>query len=155
MDRFHISVCLVTLFLTLAGLPASFMEAGARDASTIPCMMKKGRPGQLVRVICEPEKSRELAILMARELGTLGIRCQPMVHRFVAEREMRKVRATIAGEEREVTVKCGLINGGCYTIKAEFDEVSEWARDLGIPVREIAWRVEDLAKYLYIQESRR
>ena len=31
----------------LASALASFMEAGARDASAIPCMMKKGRPGQL------------------------------------------------------------------------------------------------------------
>lgn len=139
----------------LASALASFMEAGARDASAIPCMMKKGRPGQLVRVICEPDRSQELAILMARELGTLGIRCQPMIHRFVAERETRKVRATIAGEEREVTVKCGLINGGCYTIKAEFDEISGWARELGIPVRDVASRVEYLARHLYINQGLR
>jgi hypothetical protein len=139
----------------LASALASFMEAGARDASAIPCMMKKGRPGQLVRVICGQELSQELAILMARELGTLGIRCQPVVHRFVAERETRTVLVTIAGEEREIAVKCGLMSGGCYTVKAEFDEVSDWARQLGVPVREVARRVEDVARHLYTDPGKR
>ena len=52
-----------------------FLEKGARDASAIPIIMKKGRPGFLIRVICTSDKSGELAELMARELGTLGIRC--------------------------------------------------------------------------------
>ena len=130
----------------LASALSSFMEAGARDASAIPCLMKKGRAGQLVRVICETEKSQELATLMARELGTLGIRCQPMVHRFIAERKTMKVSARIAGQEREVTVKCGLMNGECYTLKAEYEEAFAWARDLGIPVREVARIVEDTAR---------
>ncbi|MDD1717085.1 MAG: nickel pincer cofactor biosynthesis protein LarC [Methanoregulaceae archaeon] len=139
----------------LASALSSFMEAGARDASAIPCLMKKGRAGQLVRVICETEKSQELATLMARELGTLGIRCQPMVHRFIAERKTMKVSARIAGQEREVTVKCGLMNGECYTLKAEYEEAFAWARDLGIPVREVARIVEDTARDCYVNPYKR
>ena len=65
---------------------ARFMAAGARDASATPILMKKGSPGYLVTVIAPPEKSAALARLMARELGTLGIRCIPAIHRFIAER---------------------------------------------------------------------
>ena len=48
---------------------ARFMEAGARDACASPVIMKKGRPGFLIRVISLPETSAQLAELMARELG--------------------------------------------------------------------------------------
>ena len=34
-----------------------FMEAGARDACAMPVIMKKGRPGFLIRVISLPEHS--------------------------------------------------------------------------------------------------
>ncbi|MDP3563289.1 MAG: nickel pincer cofactor biosynthesis protein LarC, partial [Methanoregula sp.] len=67
------------------------MEAGARDASAIPIIMKKGRPGFLIRVISMKETSAALAELMARELGTLGIRCIPAVHRFIAERTIEAI----------------------------------------------------------------
>ncbi|HJX55999.1 MAG TPA: nickel pincer cofactor biosynthesis protein LarC, partial [Methanoregula sp.] len=46
------------------------MEKGARDACAIPILMKKGRPGFLIRIICAQDTSAELAEMMAQELGT-------------------------------------------------------------------------------------
>jgi uncharacterized protein (TIGR00299 family) protein len=129
----------------LASAITSLMAYGARDASAIPCMMKKGRAGHLVRVICAPEKSRELARVMARELGTLGIRCLPSVHRFIAERSVENVRVEIRKTVREMPVKCGWMDGECYTVKAEFDPALAWAEELGIPVRELIRIIEEKA----------
>ncbi len=120
-----------------------FMEAGARDASATPLIMKKGRPGYLIRVISLRETSTALAELMARELGTLGIRCIPAVHRFIAERTLEEIDVTIAGEQRKMPVKCGWMHGKIYTLKAEFDPARDWACERGVPVKDVLRAIED------------
>lgn len=121
------------------------MNAGARDASAIPCIMKKGRGGYLVRVICREEDSGRLAGVMASELGTLGVRCTPSVHRFIAGRTIEAVRLDISGTTIEVPVKCGWIGDRCYTLKAEFDDARTHAEKLGIPARELIRKIEQRA----------
>jgi len=76
-----------------------------------PILMKKGRPGYLVTVIALPADSPALARLMAEELGTLGIRCLPAVHRFVADRTTGTVEVTIDGHKKSIPVKYGLWMG--------------------------------------------
>ena len=119
-----------------------FMENGARDAGAMPIIMKKGRPGFLIRVISAPDTSAELAVLMARELGTLGIRCIPAVHRFIAERTIENVEVEIEGSHRTVPVKIGWMNGEIYSLKAEFDDARAWASEIGIPVRDVLHFIE-------------
>jgi hypothetical protein len=116
---------------------ARFMAAGARDASATPILMKKGRPGYLVTVIASPETSAALARLMARELGTLGIRCIPAIHRFIAERTTAEVDVEIQGHRKRMPVKCGWMDGRIYTCKAEFDAACNWAAELDVPVRDV------------------
>ena len=124
---------------------ACFMEKGARDASAIPLIMKKGRPGFLIRVICSHDKSRELAELMARELGTLGVRCIPAVHRFIADRTVEGIDVEIAGIHRTMPVKFGWMQGRIYSLKAEFDPAKEWATELGKPLLEVQRAIENAA----------
>ena len=121
------------------------MNAGARDASAVPCIMKKGRGGYLVRVICREEDSERLAGVLALELGTLGIRCTPSVHRFIAKRTVEMVRLGIQGTTIEVPVKCGWMGNRCYTLKAEFDEARIQAEKLGLPARELTRQIEERA----------
>jgi pyridinium-3,5-bisthiocarboxylic acid mononucleotide nickel chelatase len=123
-----------------------FMDAGARDASATPIIMKKGRPGHLIRVICQPAMSTQLAELMARELGSLGIRCIPAVHRIIADRTIEQVDVELAGRHRTMPVKCGWMQGTCYVLKAEFDPAREWATELGVPVNEVLNAIEDAAR---------
>jgi uncharacterized protein (TIGR00299 family) protein len=125
-----------------------FMEAGARDATAVPVIMKKGRPGFLIRVISLPETSVRLAELMALELGTLGIRCIPAVHRFIAGRTVGEVVVEMNGETRKMPVKCGRMHGRFYLVKAEFGPAEAWARELGLPVRDVIQAIEDAGRDL-------
>ncbi|MDD1729562.1 MAG: nickel pincer cofactor biosynthesis protein LarC, partial [Methanospirillum sp.] len=79
-------------------LLGKLMDEGARDACATPLTMKKGRPGHLIRVICRPEDSGNLSEIMARETGTLGVRCIPAVHRFIADRQFEEVMVCIGGK---------------------------------------------------------
>jgi uncharacterized protein (TIGR00299 family) protein len=128
---------------------ARLMAKGARDASAIPCLMKKGRAGYLVRVICKPEDAERLAPVMAVELGTLGIRCENSVHRFIADRTILPVMVEIQGKTAEIPVKYGIMDGRCFTLKVEFDAARTFADDLGIPVREVIRRTEEQARAQY------
>ncbi|MDD1690867.1 MAG: nickel pincer cofactor biosynthesis protein LarC [Methanoregula sp.] len=124
---------------------ARFMEAGARDASATPIIMKKGRPGYLIRVISLPETSVQLAELMATELGTLGIRCIPAVHRFIADRTTEEVEIELAGKCRKLPVKLGWMHGSVYTLKAEFEPARAFAAEVNMPVREVLRIIEEIA----------
>ena len=79
---------------------------------------------------------------MARELGTLGIRCIPAVHRFIAERTIEHVDVEIAGNHRTMPVKIGWMNGKIYSLKAEFDHARAWAAEIGIPLRDVLRFIE-------------
>jgi len=133
----------------LAYTIARLMEEGARDASTTPVMMKKGRSGHLVRVLCRPDATDHLIGVMAAELGTLGIRCIPMVHRSVAKRTVEPVTATIQGKERTIDVKCGWSGDKIISFKAEYEQAAACAREAGLPFREVAGTVEAAARHLF------
>jgi pyridinium-3,5-bisthiocarboxylic acid mononucleotide nickel chelatase len=136
----------------IASALTRFMKAGARDAAAVPVIMKKGRPGFLIRVISPPETSARLAEIMALELGTLGIRCIPAVHRFIARRTVEEVVVAIGKESRKMPVKCGWMHGRIYLLKAEFGPAEEWARELHLPVRDVIRAIEDVGRDLR-QES--
>jgi len=123
----------------------ALFAAGARDVSVIPATMKKGRAGHLVRVVCRPADTAPLSVILARELGTLGVRCIPSVHRLATVRRVIRVAAEVAGVRREVAVKVAAIEGEVFSVKAESDEVRVWADDLGVPVRHVARIVEAAA----------
>ena len=121
------------------------MEAGARDATATPLLMKKGRPGHLIRVICSPVNAPALSGIMAEELGTLGIRCIPSVHRFIADRRIEDLKVIVQGISGSFPVKFGYMDGRCFTLKAEYDAVSSFSRDHGIPLRQVVRIVEEAA----------
>ena len=50
------------------------LAAGALDVMLTPVVMKKGRPGTLFTVLCDPAQSEALQQLLLRETSTLGIR---------------------------------------------------------------------------------
>jgi hypothetical protein len=126
----------------IAHTAALLMDEGALDASVFPCTMKKGRPGHLIRVIAPTGSGERLASVMAMELGTLGVRCIPMVHRFTAERVVREVPVTILGKERAGRVKCGMLAGEVFSLKAEYEDSAAISRDTGLPVRTVARLIE-------------
>lgn len=52
----------------------TFLQNGALDAFTVPCTMKKGRPGMLVTVLCKDPDQKQMTKLILQHTTTLGVR---------------------------------------------------------------------------------
>jgi uncharacterized protein (DUF111 family) len=120
----------------LAHVVASLVAAGAHDAWLTPVIGKKGRPAHIVTALCDPGRVTALRELLAVETGTLGIRTREL-QRWVAPRRFEEVEV----DGYPVRVKIGP-----HRVKAEHDDVARVAGLLGLPLREIARRAEQLAE---------
>ena len=107
-------------------------NAGASDVFFLNIMMKKGRPGILLNVICEPELADVVKDIIFTESTTLGIRTFP----FRKDTLVRKFE-TIQTIYGEVTVKRSFYNGKEVSCKPEYDECKKIASEKGIPVKEV------------------
>jgi hypothetical protein len=99
------------------------MEEGALDAALSPLSMKKGRPGQLLRVLARPEDRERLARRVLLDSTALGVRYREEA-RLLQRRELRSV-ATRFGRIR---VKLAWGPDGRPTASAEYESCARAAR---------------------------
>jgi len=108
------------------------LEAGAYDAWLAPVVMKKGRPGTVVHVLCDPSTVASLRAVLRQATGSLGVRVT-VGERWPAARSVDSV--WIDGQLIRLKVSAG-------RVKAEHDDVALAARRTGLPLREMAYRAE-------------
>jgi pyridinium-3,5-bisthiocarboxylic acid mononucleotide nickel chelatase len=117
------------------------LAEGALDAFFTAVQMKKGRPGVLVTVLCEPARREALEEVLFRETTTLGVRRQEW-DRSVLERET----ATVETAYGPIRVKIGRRGGTIYNAWPEFDDCQRAADEKRVAVKEVlaaalaAWR---------------
>ncbi|MDD3407347.1 MAG: nickel pincer cofactor biosynthesis protein LarC [Methanomicrobium sp.] len=121
------------------------MDEGARDISSIPVIMKKGRHGFLIRVICSQNDSDKYVKILSEELGTLGVRHIKAVHRSVIKRSLERTEISIDGKKYDINVKTGWIDNMPSGFKAEFEDTGKCAKKTGLPIKKIAKMAEDAA----------
>ena len=112
-------------------------EAGASDVSITPIIMKKNRPGNMLKVISKKEKREQILNTIFKETGSLGIRIAPNLHRGVAKREFEKRTFDINGKEYEATFKIGYVNGEVISQRVEYEDLKRIAKDSGLTLREV------------------
>lgn len=104
------------------------MEAGALDVSLEPIVMKKGRPGNLLRVVAQPEDREKLAQIVFAETSTLGMR----IH--TAERRVQS-RSFSEVETPHGKVRMKVAGNGTYT--PEYEDCRKLALESGIALKQI------------------
>jgi uncharacterized protein (TIGR00299 family) protein len=127
----------------LGHLIEKLMQAGALDVSIIPALMKKGRAGSVIRVIVSQEKSELLSRIIIRETGSLGVRVFPSVHRFLAEREEKRIAVEFSGQSFTARVKVSRMEGEIIGVKPEYDDCKRIADEAGLPLRAVSKKVEE------------
>lgn len=107
-------------------------NAGAQDISFSNIIMKKGRPGIVINVICETEIGDTVKEILFTESTTLGIRTIPF-RKDTLSRELITI-PTVFGN---VIVKRSFYKGKIVSWKPEYEECKRIAREKGIPVKEV------------------
>jgi uncharacterized protein (TIGR00299 family) protein len=113
------------------------LDAGASDVSVTPIIMKKNRQGSLLKVISARKNREHLIDVIFKEVGTLGIRITPNLHRGIAKREFVKKTFNINGKDYEVIFKIAYINGEIISERPEYDDLKRIAEDSGLPLRKV------------------
>ena len=108
------------------------MAAGARDAHAVPVVMKKGRPGYQLEVICDESNEEQLRDIIFATTTTIGIRSVKM-RRYPLRRRPGKV-ITAYGP---VAVKRVVTPGGIVRTYPEYASVVEASERTGVTFQEV------------------
>ncbi|QSX09120.1 nickel pincer cofactor biosynthesis protein LarC [Alkalibacter rhizosphaerae] len=99
-------------------------DAGALDVFKTPIIMKKGRPGVKLSVLCETSNKDIMTELIFTHTTTLGVRTYP-VGKVMMERKMIQAE-TIWGR---VDVKVGIYKGKPIKHKPEYEQCAAIAKE--------------------------
>lgn len=105
----------------LGNLIEKIMQKGARDVSIYHGITKKGRPTNLVSVICTDDVLDDVVDTLVLETGTLGIRVSDS-NRFIVPRTNHHVSLNLSGKSFQVNYKKSFFKGKT-DFKIEFDDL--------------------------------
>ncbi|MCC7553339.1 MAG: nickel pincer cofactor biosynthesis protein LarC [Methanobacteriaceae archaeon] len=110
---------------------------GASDVSVIPTIMKKNRPGQILKVISREENTNHLVDIIFKETGTLGIRISEDTHRSTANREIIPLKIEINKKIYKINFKIGLSDNEIISCRPEFEDIKLIAIDQEMALNEV------------------
>jgi uncharacterized protein (DUF111 family) len=116
----------------LAYVAEAALAQGALDVMLTPVIMKKGRPGTLLTVLCNPSDSPALERLVLTETSTLGVRIR-QDRRSCLERS-HTVVATAYGDIR---MKIGSLGGETLNVAPEFEDCRSAAAQHRTAVKQV------------------
>jgi uncharacterized protein (TIGR00299 family) protein len=116
----------------LAHVAESALAQGALDVMLTPVLMKKGRPGTLLTVLCEHAAASGLQELILRETTTLGIRVR-REERVILERH----HIPVATRFGVIRMKIGTLGGVEMNAAPEFEDCKVAAQVHSVAVKQV------------------
>jgi uncharacterized protein (TIGR00299 family) protein len=116
----------------LAYVAETALAAGALDVMLTPTIMKKGRPGTLLTVLCNPTDSPALEALIVRETTTLGVRIRED-RRACLDRSHTAVQTPYGS----IRIKVGSSAGEVRNAAPEFEDCRAAAARHTIPLKQV------------------
>lgn len=107
------------------------LAGGALDVALVPIQMKKGRPGFLLRIICDPAAAETVKNIVFRETSAIGLR-----YHSEQRRTLPREAVTLQTKWGPVLAKKILTPDG-PVIRPEYEECRRLARENGIPLRTV------------------
>lgn len=127
----------------LGSLYDTMLNEGARDISITPTIMKKNRPGHIIKIIARNNDVEHLTNVLMKETGTLGVRIIPFVHRGVSKREIVTFNVDIMGKKYESHFKLGYVDDELIKCSPEYDDVKRISDDCGLSIRDVQLLLEE------------
>jgi hypothetical protein len=107
-------------------------DAGVLDAYTVPIYMKKGRPGVVLSVICEPKDQRRIEDIIFNETSTFGIR-----HRLMQRTKLRREHRTVETPYGPIRIKIGSRDGHAVSAAPEYEDCAAAAMKHDVALRTV------------------
>jgi uncharacterized protein (TIGR00299 family) protein len=110
----------------------ALLEQGIKSVSLQTLLMKKGRSGYLLRVLCDSQTLDTALEIIFRETTTLGVIWQP-VKRKKLDRRIIEVKTPYG----KIKVKLGLLGSEIINIAPEHEDCRRLAEKSGVALKEI------------------
>ena len=117
----------------LGNMIEKIMSSGAKDVTITSGITKKGRPTQLISVICDSESMNSILELLVNETKTLGVRIRNS-ERYVVPRSIKQDTVEIDGHEFPIHYK--IVKGNSH-FKIEFEDIKSISNCLNKPFHQI------------------
>jgi uncharacterized protein (TIGR00299 family) protein len=114
----------------LAYVTETALAHGALDVMLTPVIMKKGRPGTLLTVLCNPSDSPALEQLILRETSTLGLRIRQDQRRCLERRHV-----SVETPYGAIRIKIGAIGEDEFNAAPEFEDCRAAATKHNVPLK--------------------
>ena len=118
----------------LGNMIEKIMAHGAKDVTISSAITKKGRPTNLVSVICDSDTMNSIMDLLVTETGTLGVRVRTS-ERYIVPRAVKTLSVNIQGQSFDVRYKIRDLNNGVH-FKIESDDINRISTLLSISFKE-------------------
>jgi len=127
----------------LGNLIEKIMSKGAKDVTISNAITKKGRPTNLISIICDSNAVHDIMNLLISETGTLGVRVRTS-ERFIVPRSLESIPVTI--DDQNFTVHYKTANKNSKNFKLEFDDVKQISNLLNKSFRETGELIKSQVK---------
>ena len=110
-------------------------EAGAREVYTVPCGMKKSRPGTLITVLCMDKDKEKMVQVLFENTTTIGVR-EAVFNRYVLDRKTETLETSMGPVRKKISTGYGVTR-----MKYEHEDLARIAREQGITLSEALLKV--------------
>jgi pyridinium-3,5-bisthiocarboxylic acid mononucleotide nickel chelatase len=114
----------------LAHVAERALATGALDVMLTPVIMKKGRPGTLLTILCNPSEIPALQQLVLSETSTLGVRI-----RFDRRTCLDRRHASVETPYGPIRIKIGAFDQQEYNAAPEFEDCRAAAAKHNVPLK--------------------
>ena len=119
---------------TIGHMIDKIIANGAKDVTVTGAITKKGRPTNLVSIICDPSVTNSLMSILVSETGTLGVRVRSS-SRYIVPRIIVTVPILLQG--KNFTVRCKIVKQDEIVkhFKVESDDIKSISESLSLPFK--------------------
>ena len=130
---------------TIGHMIDKLIANGAKDVTVTGAITKKGRPTNLVSIICEPSVTNSLMSILVAETGTLGVRVRSS-NRLIVPRVIVTVPILLQG--KNFTVRCKIVKHDetIKHFKVESDDIKSISESLSISFKVASDLISDEIK---------
>ena len=108
------------------------LEHGALDAMAASVVMKKGRIGTLLTILCRPADAPRFEELLFRETSTLGVRT-----RTEQRRTLERAHVTVVTPYGKVRIKTAALDGAITHAQPEYEDCQARAVEHRVPLKHV------------------